>query len=296
MAARTSLLVTGCRGQLGRDLVRMLAADYEVTGVDMQDFDITDTTAVATCLKDVRPNVLIHAAADTDVDGCETRTDRAMAVNAEAVGTIAANCREVKTRMIYYSTDYVFDGNKAEPYVEDDPPHPMTVYGQSKLEGERLLADRLDDYAILRIGWLYGAGGRNFVKTMLQEGQNRLKSTGSDISPITVVDDQVGTPTWTVDVVRQTAEVIERNLSGLFHATAEGECSWFEFARDIFDIADLPVPVEACLTARLNRPASRPARSTLENQRLKAIGANRMRPYRKALEEFLRQYGGEADG
>ncbi|MDH4158464.1 MAG: dTDP-4-dehydrorhamnose reductase, partial [candidate division Zixibacteria bacterium] len=264
-------LITGCRGQLGRDLHGLLKKDFDVTGVDLDNFDIRNAEAVAACVEDIRPDVILHAAAYTDVDGSESHRQEAESVNVTGTENIALAARKAGARVIYYSTDYVFDGLKETAYVESDEPYPLNVYGTSKLEGEKKIGHLLDDFAIMRIGWLYGRTGKNFVKTMIGLGkdQMRRKSGGGSVSPLRVVDDQVGNPTWTVDVAAQTRVVIEKGLTGLYHATAEGETSWYRFALDIFEALQWPVAVEACSGRDLGRPAQRPGRSSLENQRLK---------------------------
>ena len=291
MARPGKLLVTGCRGQLGCDLVRMLSARYEVEGVDIEEVDICNRDALVSLVNTCHPDVVIHAAAYTDVDGCETNSELAMNVNGEGTRNVAKACREIGARMIYYSTDYVFNGRKDSPYVENDPTSPQTVYGKSKLAGEQAVQEMLKDYAILRIAWVYGRHGKNFVKTMLKLGKERAEAPDSE--PLRVVDDQFGNPTWTEDIVRQTEVVIENNLRGIYHATSEREVSWFQFARDIFDLARIEVTVEPCTTGEFPRPAPRPRRSSLENAHLKAAGFNVMRDYREALVEFMKQYAGE---
>jgi len=292
MAGRGKILVTGHRGQLGADLVTGLARDYRVTGIDLPEVDITDLNQVLSAVRLVRPDIVIHAAAYTDVDGCESNRDTAFAVNRDGTWNVAQACAELGARLIYYSTDYVFDGDKSTAYVESDAPGPKTVYGQSKLAGEQAVRELLEDYVIFRIAWVYGRHGRNFVKTMIRHGKQHL-AEGEGAKPLRVVDDQFGNPTWTVDIVRQTEAVLETDLRGILHVTSEGETNWFRFARDIFEILKLGVPVEPCTTAEYPRPAPRPLRSTLENARLKQAGCHVMREHRLALEEFLSLHGRE---
>jgi dTDP-4-dehydrorhamnose reductase len=292
MATRR-ILVIGCRGQLGSDLTELLKGEYAVHGVDIQDFDIREYDRVLGCLKEIKPEVVLHTAAYTDVDGCETNRETATSINAEGTENIARACREVKAKLIYYSTDYVFDGTKQSPYVETDSVGPKTVYGKSKLEGERQVVDLLDDYVILRIAWLYGRVGKNFVRTMVQLGFRQMQQSrqGEIITPLKVVDDQFGNPCWTLDVARQTRVVLASDLTGVFHATSEGETSWYGFARMIFEKLNMPVQVRPCPTEEFPRPAPRPKRSSLENKRLKDAGLNVMRPWDIALAEFLDQRG-----
>jgi dTDP-4-dehydrorhamnose reductase len=295
MAASGRILVTGHRGQLGSDLVTFLAAEHQVSGVDLPEVDITDLNQVLSAVRQFRPDVVIHAAAYTDVDGCESDSDTAFRVNSDGTWNVAQACADLGCRLIYYSTDYVFDGTKTTPYVETDLPNPKTVYGKSKLGGEEAILESIDDFAVLRIAWVYGLHGRNFVKTMIRLGMRQLadRRAGKPISPLNVVNDQIGNPTWTEEIVRQTAVVIDHDIQGTIHATSEGEASWYEFAREIFDTLGMDVDLRPCPTSEFPRPAPRPARSSLENARLKKAGCNVMRDYRAALEEFLGRHGQE---
>ena len=295
MAASGRILVTGHRGQLGSDLVTFLAAEHQVSGVDLPEVDITDLNQALSAVRRLRPDVIIHAAAYTDVDGCETDSETAFSVNRDGTWNVAQACAELGARLIYYSTDYVFDGTKPTPYIETDLPNPRSVYGRSKLAGEEAVRELLEDYAILRIAWVYGFHGKNFVKTMIRSGKQQLaeRKAGGPVSPLKVVNDQIGNPTWTEEIVRQTAKVLDHDLRGTFHATSEGETSWYDFARRVFEILKMDVDIQPCTTAEYPRPAPRPARSSLENARLKDFGCNVMRDYRTALEEFLRHHGQE---
>ena len=205
---------------------------------------------------------------------------------------MALACRKTGARMILYSTDYVFDGAKGVPYTEADAVNPRTVYGQSKLEAERAVAALLTNYAILRIAWLYGRYGNNFVKTMLRLGKTQRKSPSASRS-VRVVSDQIGNPTWTMEVARQTEAVMERRLTGLYHAGAGGSCSWYEFACRIFEAAGDSISVEPCTTDQYPRPAPRPAMSALENRRLQRVGCNVMREWDVAFDDFMTRHGEE---
>ena len=285
--------MTGCRGQLGSDLIELLKGEYAVHGVDIQDFDIREYDQVLGCLKEIKPEVVLHTAAYTDVDGCQTNRETATSINAEGTENIARACSEVGAKLIYYSTDYVFDGAKSTPYIESDTTNPRTHYGRGKLEGEKRVTSLLDDYLILRIAWLYGHVGKNFVRTMVQLGFRQMQQTrqGEIITPLKVVDDQFGNPCWTLEIARQTRVVLDNNLTGVFHATSEGETSWYGFARMIFEKLNMPVQVRPCPTEEFPRPAPRPKRSSLENKRLKETGLNVMRRWDIALAEFLDQRG-----
>ncbi|MCX6834535.1 MAG: dTDP-4-dehydrorhamnose reductase [candidate division Zixibacteria bacterium] len=295
MAASGRILITGHRGQLGSDLITLLGADRPVSGVDLPEVDITDLNQVLSTVRRLRPDVVIHAAACTDVDGCETDSETAFSVNRDGTWNVAQACAELGTRLIYYSTDYVFDGTKPTPYVETDQPNPRSVYGRSKLAGEKAVRELIDDHAILRVAWVYGLQGKNFVRTIIRLGKQQLAERESDgpVSPLRIVTDQIGNPTWTEEIVRQTSKVLDHDLRGTFHATSEGEASWYEFARQVFEILKMDVDIQPCTTAEFSRPAPRPARSSLENARLKEVGCNVMRDYRIALEEFLERHGPE---
>ncbi|MCK4631746.1 MAG: dTDP-4-dehydrorhamnose reductase [candidate division Zixibacteria bacterium] len=289
MAAK--VLVTGCNGLLGTELVNALSAEYDVTGIDLREVDIVDPVVVRSFMQQTRPEIVTHAAAYTDVDGCESNRDLAMSVNGDGTKNVAMACREIGAKLIYFSTDYVFNGKKDSAYLETDKPNPVTIYGQSKLAGERAIADTTDNFVIMRIAWLYGAHGKNFVKTMLRLGQAQIeaKQAGKMTDPLKVVNDQIGNPTWTADIARQIELLIGSDVTGLFHATSEGECSWYEMTRQLFRLRSMDVDLLPCKTEEFPRPAPRPARSSLENQRLKQLDLNRMRPWAEALEEFLRK-------
>ncbi len=289
------IMVTGCRGQLGRDLVASFSADHSVRGVDLDELDIRDRERTLEAIRKADPGTVLHAAAYTDVDGCEGNRELAMAVNADGAENIALACRKVGARIVYYSTDYVFDGNADRPYTEDDQTNPQTVYGQSKLAGEQAVQNALDDYVILRIAWLYGRHGRNFVKTMIKLGfqQRRDRHGGREIAPLKVVDDQLGAPCWTMDIARQTRAVLSGRHTGLFHATSGGETSWYGLAQAIFAAMDIDVVVEACTSDEFPRPAPRPKRSTLSNQRLNEAGLNVMPDWKTPLETFLHEHSKE---
>lgn len=295
MAVSGRILVTGCRGQLGSDLVTVLDARHRVVGIDLSEVDITDLAQVLRAIRQARPDVVLHAAAYTDVDECEADHETAFNVNRDGTWNVAQACAEIGARMVYYSTDYVFDGVKQTPYTEADLPNPKSVYGRSKLAGEEAVLESLDDFAILRIAWLYGRHGKNFVKTMIRLGKSQmaLREAGESPTPLQVVNDQIGNPTWTEEIARQTEAVLENDLTGTFHATSEGEVSWYEFAEEIFRILRLEIDLQPCTTAEFPRPAPRPARSSLENARLKRVGCSIMRNYHVALEEFLSQHGQE---
>ena len=270
------ILVIGANGMLGHDLMQVLEGD--VRGLDLPDIDITSLESVRRVLLTLKPKIIINAAAYTDVDGCETNVEQAMAVNGEGVGLLALTAREIGAKLVQISTDYVFNGRKGAPYVEDDPPEPLSIYGESKLAGE-LNAAMAPDHLLIRTQWLYGIHGRNFVETMLRLAGER--------SEIAVVDDQVGSPTFTKDLAAAIKALLDKGCSGTYHAVNSGFCSWNEFARAIFAEEGLPVTVNGMSTADLNRPANRPLYSTLDCSKLERDTGYCSRHWREALQEYL---------
>jgi len=283
------ILVTGANGQLGTDLMRLLASGFDMTGLDIDDIDITDPASVSRAIETHQPSVIINAAAFTNVDACETDEDTAHRVNADGARIIARACQSEGIRLVHFSTDYVFDGTKNTPYLETDKPNPQTAYGRTKLAGELFVQEELPDAVIIRIAWLYGAHGRNFVKTMLGLARKQMRTMqgGGAVTPLTVVDDQYGSPTCTEAIVRQTKRIIDDNLTGLLHATSQGETTWYGFAKAILESAGLAVDVNPCTTQQFPRPAPRPKRSTLDNARLRDAGADIMPHWQDSLTRFF---------
>lgn len=275
-------LVIGSWGQLGRELLDVLA-DQAVVGIDRADVDITDPAAVDAAFARIRPTIVVNAAAYTAVDAAETDRDRALAINGTAVGHIArAAAATGVAKLLQVSTDYVFPGTGSTPYPEDAQPGPASVYGQTKLVGERAVLDWLPDSGyVVRTAWLYGEHGNNFVKTMLRLEQQR--------ETISVVDDQIGQPTAAGDLARQIRLLAESAApAGIYHATNSGQTSWFGLTREIFRLigAD-PDRVHPTDTASFPRPAPRPAYSVLGHGRWAAVGLPAMRPWPDALAETL---------
>ncbi len=276
------VLITGVNGQLGTELVRALDGRADVIGKDLPEFDIT-AAACAAAVAAAKPDWVIHAAAATDVDGCERDPVMAMAVNAEGTRRVAEGCRQSGAAMIYVSTDFVFDGSKASPYAETDDPAPLSVYGRSKAAGEGAVRETASRWVIARTAWLYGAHGRNFVKTILGKA-----ATGG---PLRVVSDQVGSPTYARDLAAALVRVVERNLSGVFHLTNGGFCSWYDFTREILRQAGFGhVSVSPMSSAELGRPARRPAYSVLANAAWRGAGEPVLRPWPEALTDMLQAW------
>jgi dTDP-4-dehydrorhamnose reductase len=270
------ILVVGANGMLGHDLMKVLEGD--VRGLDLPDIDITSLESVRRVLLTLKPKVIINSAAYTDVDGCEANVEQAMAVNGEGVGLLALTAREIGATLVQVSTDYVFDGGKGTPYLEDDPVGPLSIYGESKLAGE-LNAAMAPSHLIIRTQWLYGLHGKNFVETML-----RLATEKSELS---VVDDQTGSPTWTYDLALAIKALLRKGCRGTYHAANSGFCSWNEFAKAIFEEEGVSIPVKGMTTKELNRPANRPLYSTLDCGKLVRDCGFRPQEWREALKKYL---------
>ncbi len=283
------ILVTGSGGQLGSEIVGHFASMSEVVATGRSQLDITDPAQARTTIDKLRPSIVIHCAAWTDVDECERDLQKAMRVNAYGTANVATACKACRTLMVYISTDYVFDGTKKEPYVETDRPSPLSAYGKSKLAGEEAVQSILADYVILRTSWVYGSSGRNFVQSIMRMGKQQLadKREGRQVIPIRVVTDQIGCPTRTVDIAKQLEVILDSKMRGMLHAVDGGQVSWYQFTREIFERLQLEVLVEPCTTEELARPAPRPRYSALENRRLIDAGLNIMPTYRDSLYTFL---------
>ena len=273
------ILITGSNGMLGHDLTEVLKDNHELVLTTSKTLDITDKDNVFDVISENKPDIVINSAAYTDVDGCESNPDLAYDVNGEGVKNLALACREVDCPLVHISTDYVFNGENNRPWVEDDETGPISVYGKSKLKGETYIQDILDSYFILRTAWLYGINGRNFPKTMLELAQNH--------SEITVVYDEVGTPTYTPDLARAISELIETDYYGIYHLTNSGNCSWCEFARYIFEVAGADVNVVPVTASEFARPAPRPHYSVLENGNWIKNGFEPLRDYKEAVKEYV---------
>jgi len=265
---------------LGRDLAAHLRSRHQVVGADLPEVDITDLGLVQQAFKNAQLDAVIHAAAFTAVDECERRPDLAFQVNAEGTRNVAVACLEASLPMLYLSTDYVFDGRKPSPYAEDDLPNPLNVYGRSKLAGERHVTELLPAAWIVRTSWLFGPFGKNFVATILQRARRN--------EALRVVDDQVGAPTYTLDLAEKLEQTVMKGTPGVYHVTNQGCCSWFEFAREILRQAGLNhVPLSAIPTSASDRPAVRPLNSRLAPTRLESEGLGLLPPWQNALSRYL---------
>jgi dTDP-4-dehydrorhamnose reductase len=274
------ILVVGAKGMLGHDLMEILPG--EVRGVDVDEIDITSFESTRRVLLTLKPSLVVNAAAYTDVDGCEANKDLAMQVNGEGVAHLALAALEIGAKLVHVSTDYVFAGDKVGPLLEDDLPNPLSVYGESKLAGE-LNARLVPDHLIVRTQWLYGLHGKNFVETMLR--------LAGDRDELAVVDDQIGTPTWTVDLSLAIRALVEAGCRGIYHAANMGVCSWNGFARAIFEEAGLDIKVNPMTTQDLGRPATRPLYSVLDCGKLMRDTGFQPEPWREALRKYLQLRG-----
>ena len=279
------LLVTGAAGMLGRDVLLAAGnAGHDVVGYGRAELDVTNPAALGRKLDLERPDVVINCAAWTDVDGAEESEEAAMAVNRDGAGNVAAAAAARGASVVYVSSDYVFDGAKGAPYVETDQTAPLSAYGRSKLAGEEATAAANKRHFVVRSAWLFGIGGSNFVETML-----RLASTQNEVL---VVRDQVGSPTYTWHLAYGIVRLIEGIEFGIHHMAAAGACSWYDFAREIFEQAQVECRVLSATTDMLGRPAPRPAYSALESQREHAI---ELPPWQDGLSAYLSQRSAESE-
>ncbi|USB34023.1 dTDP-4-dehydrorhamnose reductase [Paenibacillus sp. YPG26] len=278
---KSSVLVTGAEGQLGRELLEVLGSlGYEVHGLGHQELDITDIEQCYHVLQRLKPGVVIHAAAYTNVDRAESEQDKAYEINAYGTRNIAAAAESIQAKLIYISTDYVFGGGAGqEPYDEFHPTHPINVYGQSKLQGEEFVRQLHSRFFIVRTSWVYGHHGSNFVKTMLNLASSQER--------ISVVDDQIGCPTYTRDLALKLEELASSQKYGTYHISGAGSCSWYELACSIMDLAGLKTAVIPVSTREFPRPAPRPAYSVLMQKALRLNGFSGLRDWREALAEYV---------
>lgn len=272
---------------MGRDLCEILSSGHEVTGIDIEEVDITKRDDVRRFVTKVAADCVVHCAAYTDVDGSESKQEKVFLINADGTANVALGCREAGSRMVYISTDYVFDGKAGRPYKEDDSPAPLGVYGSSKLEGEKRVREVVPEHFIVRTSWLFGLRGRNFVDTIIRLGQDR--------DTIEVVDDQVGSPTFTRHFSRGLAGVIESDKFGTYHACNSGTCSWFDFAKEILRAwGNTKTQVLPIGSAKLGRPARRPAMSVLDTSLFRSTFGFSMPHWKDALAEYLELKRGNA--
>jgi dTDP-4-dehydrorhamnose reductase len=282
-AAGGRFVVVGATGQLGSDLVRTFDRPGELIPLGSRDLDVLDAARVRSTLADLRPTVVINATAYNFVDRAEEERSRAFALNAEAVGSLAATCHALGGVFVHFSTDYVFDGHKRTPYVETDAPAPLSAYGESKLAGERLALERCERTVIFRVSGLFGIAGTsgkgNFVETML-----RLAREGK---PLRVVADQVLGPSYTLDLARKVWAVLPKATHSLYHLTSGGQTSWYDFARRALELAGVTADITPVTAAEFGARARRPAYSVLGHAHLAALGEDNLRPWDSALAAYI---------
>jgi dTDP-4-dehydrorhamnose reductase len=274
------ILLLGHKGMLGADLLAQMRLHHEVVGMDKEEINITSADECAKAVAETKPQIIINAAAYTDVNGCETEKEKCFAVNAEAVKNIAEASRIKDIRIVHFSTDYVFNGRGKSPYKEDNECDPINTYGASKLAGEKYLQTLAKNYIIIRTAWLYGANGKNFVRTILEKAKNTPK--------LTVVDDQLGSPTHTKDLAAAVDHLLEKNAQGIFHVTNRGSCSWYQFAVKILQEAGIDdVEVSPIKSDQFPSPAKRPAYSVMSMQKFIETTGKAMQPWQLGLQDYL---------
>ena len=277
------ILVIGAKGMLGRDLLPLLQSSFierEVIGWDIEEIDIREEKSTRSKIDTLNPETVINIAAYTDVDGCEKNRDAAFQVNAEGMKHVALGAKACGAKVVYMSTDYIFDGRKKEPYLETDLPNPLSVYGQTKLKGEEVLQKGIEDHLIIRTQWLYGRHGKNFVASILRQAKEKRT--------LTVVDDQTGSPTYTVDLSRAITGLLEHNSRGIYHVANQGICTWYTFSQAVLKFAQVEgITLTPISTEALGRPAVRPSYSVLDTQKFGRETGMRLRHWADALKAYL---------
>lgn len=276
------LLVTGVKGQLGHDVVKECEKrGITAIGVDIEEMDITDAGACEKVIKEAKVDAVIHCAAYTAVDAAEDNIELCRKINAQGTENIVKVCRELNIKMMYFSTDYVFNGKGDRPWKTDDERSPLNVYGQTKYEGELAVENSLEKYFILRIAWVFGVNGKNFIKTMLRLGKEK--------GAVSVVDDQIGSPTYTADLAVLVVDMIQTDKYGIYHATNEGLCSWYEFACQIFNEAKMDVRVTPVSSDAFPAKAKRPSNSRMDKSKLTENGFSLLPGWQDALKRYLKE-------
>lgn len=276
------VLVTGGNGQLAHDVkLNLSKRNIEFKSIDFEDADITNKDQITKVIRDYNPDAIIHCAAYTAVDKAEDEKEKVHAINVLGTEYIAQAAKEIDAKVVYLSTDYIFDGEGTEPFEVNDPAKPISWYGITKYEGEQKIKEILDKYFIVRISWVFGVHGHNFVKTMLKLGTSR--------DELNVVSDQIGSPTYTGDVAPLLVDMIETDKYGVYHATNEGLCSWADFTEEIFRLANIDCKVNAIKTADYPTKAVRPLNSRMSKQSLTDAGFGTPRNWKLALEDMISQ-------
>lgn len=276
------VFVTGVKGQLGYDVMNELEKQgLEGIGVDIDEMDITDADQVNKVIKEAAPDAVIHCAAYTAVDAAEDNEEICRKVNAQGTENIAKVCEELDIKMMYISTDYVFNGQGERPWEPDDEREPLNVYGQTKYEGELAIEEHVKKFFTVRIAWVFGVNGKNFIKTMLNLGKTH--------DHLTVVNDQTGSPTYTYDLARLLVDMIQTDKYGRYHATNEGLCTWYEFACEIFKQAGMDVSVAPVSSDEYPAKAKRPSNSRMDKSKLTANGFQPLPTWQNALSRYLKE-------
>ncbi|MCJ7746396.1 MAG: dTDP-4-dehydrorhamnose reductase [Desulfobacterales bacterium] len=282
------ILVIGAKGMLGRDLVKILHSTFhthqdpnrEILEWDIDEIDIREEKKTVNKIESFRPEIVINVAAYTDVDGCESNEEKAFAVNAEGMKHVALGALRCRAKVVYLSTDYIFGGKKREPYLEDEPPNPLNVYGRSKWKGEQYVRELVKDVLIVRTQWLYGRYGNNFVTSILRQAREK--------KVLSIVNDQIGSPTYTVDLSEAISVLLQCDARGVFHVANSDLCSWYTFGQTILKLSGMErVKVIPISSKELGRPAIRHAYSVLHCQKLKQVTGMTLRPWSGALRDFL---------
>ena len=283
------ILVTGGKGQLGTDCVRVFGETHEVLAIDLDEVDITRRADLEALVQTFMPDIVINCAAYTQVDHCEVEKRLAWNVNVTGTENIVKSLEKHDVQLIHISTDYVFDGSKKipEPYVETDQPNPVSYYGKTKFESEKVVQRASDRHVIVRPAWMYGVNGHNFLKTMLKLA---LKNPGDEIR---VVNDQYGSPTWSYALALQIERIMDARTGGIYHATAEGWCTWFELAEYFLNRMQVSHNIVPCTSEEYPTRAKRPKNSILENRHLKEKGINIMSQWQADIDEFVSGFGEE---
>jgi dTDP-4-dehydrorhamnose reductase len=277
--------IVGSNGQLGSDLVRVFSDKHEVVSLNHADIKVEDIDSVNAVLSTIKPDVVINTSAYHNVPLCEQNPDLSFAINGTGALNLSKACNDINARLVHYSTDYVFDGHKKQPYIETDACNPLNVYAVTKLAGENLVLNYANQPYVIRVSGIYGkvpcrAKGGNFITTMLKLAKEKPE--------VKVVDDEILTPTPTSAIAENTLALISKDAYGLYHMTCEGQCSWYEFAKTIWDVLQLKTPLYPTTVAAFTSPVKRPFYSVLENQKLKQLGINQMPDWKDALVNYLK--------
>ncbi len=281
------ILLLGSSGMLGTECRKVLEESHEITAPDSKELNIIRWDAVIDILQKTAPDLVLNCAAFTDVDACEANDEMIRKINVEGPRNLAQGCARFHCKFVHISSDYVFDGQKLmpQPYFEDDSPRPISRYGLYKMESEVAVTDNSPNYIIIRTGWLYSVFGKNFVKSIIAQAISKKKQ------PLKVADDQFGSPTWCHRLALQIKELIEKDGKGTYHATAEGYCSRYEWAKSILDKLEIKAKIEPCKMEDFPQKAKRPANCVLENRNLKEQGLNIMVNWKQDLDVFLEKFG-----